>query len=95
MTEPIEFGLRDPLLRVQNLSKHFVQRKAFSGSGHTIHALEQASLTVSRGSTLALVGDSGSGKSTLARCLALLEEPSAGQIWFDGRNLNQLTSPEL
>jgi ABC-type glutathione transport system ATPase component len=42
---------------------------------------------VPRGSVVALVGESGCGKSTLARCLARLEEPNAGEIWFDGVDL--------
>ncbi len=52
-------------------------------------------LTLEPGTTLALVGPSGSGKSTLARCLALLETPSSGEIWLDGRNLSSLTGRAL
>ena len=95
MTERIECQRGGPIVRVQHLRKTYVQRRPFSRTEHTVRALEDASLTISGGTTLALVGDSGSGKSTLARCLALLERPSAGEIWFDGRNLLELTSEEL
>jgi ABC-type glutathione transport system ATPase component len=95
VSESIERERRGPLVSVQHLSKNYVQRGQFSRTGHTVHALEDASLTISRGATLALVGDSGSGKSTLARCLALLEKPSAGEITFDSRDLLALGSREL
>jgi len=52
-----------------------------------IQALDGVDLTLAAGATLALVGESGSGKSTLARCLARLEDPDSGELWFDGENL--------
>jgi len=85
----------DPLVRVQNLSKHYVQRRPLTRAKFTVHALENASLTIRRGTTLALIGESGSGKSTLARCLALLEKPSGGAIWFAGENLAEMGPKEL
>jgi peptide/nickel transport system ATP-binding protein len=93
--ENTEQQRRRPLVSVEHLGKRYVQRGQFSRTGHTVHALQDASLTICRGATLALVGDSGSGKSTLARCLALLEKPSAGKITFDGRDLLALSSKEL
>jgi ABC-type oligopeptide transport system ATPase subunit len=52
-------------------------------------------LTIYPGATYALVGESGSGKSTLGRCLALLEEPSSGEIWFEGKSLLALSGREM
>ena len=95
MSEHIERESHRPLVRVQHLSKRYVQRRPFSQTEYTVHALEDASLTISRGATLALVGDSGSGKSTLARCLALLEKPTAGEIAFDDRDILAVSSKEL
>ncbi|MGA8765409.1 MAG: ATP-binding cassette domain-containing protein [Candidatus Acidiferrales bacterium] len=95
MSEHIERESHRPLVRVQHLSKRYVQRRPFSQTEYTVHAMEDASLTISRGATLALVGDSGSGKSTLARCLALLEKPTAGEIAFDDRDILAVSSKEL
>jgi peptide/nickel transport system ATP-binding protein len=53
-----------------------------------VHALNQVSLTVPRGRTVAVVGESGSGKSTLARVIAGLRAPSAGSIEFAGSRLS-------
>jgi ABC-type glutathione transport system ATPase component len=78
---------RDSLVRVEHLSKSYVQHKPISRAKFQVTALEDASLTIHRGETLALIGDSGSGKSTLARCLAMLETPTAGEIWFEGQDL--------
>jgi peptide/nickel transport system ATP-binding protein len=75
------------LVIVRNLRKTYVQRRVFSGSKFAVEALRDVSIGIRRGSTLALVGESGAGKSTLARCVALLEKPTGGEIWFDGRNL--------
>jgi ABC-type glutathione transport system ATPase component len=86
---------RDSLVRIEHLCKTYVQRRPVSRAKHLVNGLDDANLTVPRGATLALIGESGSGKSTLARCLALLEKPSAGEIWFDDRNLLQLAPHEL
>jgi ABC-type glutathione transport system ATPase component len=83
------------LVRVANLSKSYVQRRWLSRGQFTVRALEAVDLVIFRGHTLALVGESGSGKSTLARCLVRLEEPTSGEIWFDGRNLLSLGRAEL
>lgn len=77
----------EPLVCIRNLSKEYVQRKPLSTAQFTVHALENVNLTISQGIDLAIVGESGAGKSTLARCLALLETPSHGEIWFRGQNV--------
>jgi ABC-type glutathione transport system ATPase component len=75
-----------PLLRVENLVKRYV-RKSLDGAREDLLALDGVSLTILPGTTLAVVGESGSGKSTLAACLACLESPTSGDIWFDGTNI--------
>jgi putative ABC transport system ATP-binding protein len=54
-------------------------------------ALRGASLTVRRGEIVAVMGPSGSGKSTLLHCLAGILVPAQGQVWFDGRRLDELS----
>jgi ABC-type glutathione transport system ATPase component len=84
----------EALVQIRHLSKFYVQRRSVTRSEFTIQALEDLNLTIRRGVTLALVGESGSGKSTLARCLAMLEQPSQGEIWYDGRNLLEIDRRE-
>ena len=74
-----------PLFRVWGLTKRYSGRERRGAP--TVEALAGIDLEVTRGSDLALVGQSGSGKSTLARCLARLEEPTGGQIRFEGEDL--------
>jgi len=77
-----------PLLRAQNLVKHFALRKGFFGRlGGSVHAVDGVSFEVGVGETLALVGESGCGKSTAGRLLLRLIEPDAGRVWFDGHDL--------
>ena len=71
-----------PLLVVRNLCKSY--RSRWRGSAAKV-ALRDIDLTLERGATLGIVGPSGSGKSTLARCLAGFEQPTSGEIRFDGR----------
>jgi len=61
----------------------------------TVPAVDDVSLTVEEGETLAVVGESGSGKTTLTRLLLRLLEPSAGTVSFDGRDLFALSRPQL
>ena len=64
-----------PLVEVRDLCKHFPV-----GAGATVHAVENVSLQVGRGETLAVVGESGCGKSTLAHTMIRLHEPTSGQV---------------
>ena len=54
-------------------------------------ALAGASLTVTKGEILAVMGPSGSGKSTLLHCLAGIFTPDKGQVWFDGQRVNDMS----
>jgi putative ABC transport system ATP-binding protein len=58
--------------------------------GHT-PALQGASLSVGAGEIVAVMGPSGSGKSTLLHCLAGVFAPDKGEVWFDGRRLDELS----
>ena len=64
------------LIQVKNLQKHY--------NGGALHALDGVTVDINRGDVMVVVGPSGSGKSTFLRSLNLLEEPTGGQIIFDG-----------
>ncbi len=75
-----------PLLELTDIRKHYPVRKGlFRKASGIVRAVEDVSLAVNRGESVALVGESGSGKSTIARMASLLETPTAGEIRFDGR----------
>jgi peptide/nickel transport system ATP-binding protein len=78
-----------PLLKVENLVKRYTKR-SLAGAREELLALDSVSFTIFPGTTLAVVGESGSGKSTLAACLACLESPTAGNIWFAGKEIANL-----
>jgi len=80
-----ELGMQ-PLLKAENLEKRYVKR-GLAGRREELLALDGVSLTILPGTTLAVVGESGSGKSTLAMCIACLDYPTAGSIWFEGRDI--------
>ena len=79
-----------PIVAVEHLSKQFpAPGKA------RLHAVEQVSLHVERGETLAVVGESGCGKSTLAYLIMRLLEPSSGTIRLDGVDITGLSQRAL
>ena len=65
------------------------------GAGATVHAVENVSLQVGRGETLAVVGESGCGKSTLAHTMIRLHEPTSGQVVLDGVDISGLGNRAL
>ena len=83
------------MLEALHVSKRYTQGRAYWSKKFLVAALHDVSLKIESCSTLALVGESGAGKSTLGRCLALLEEPDSGEIWFDGKNLLTLQPGDL
>ena len=77
------------LLEVRNLKKYF---PVASGM---LHAVDDVSLSIEKGTTLGVVGESGCGKSTLGKTIMKLVEPTAGQILFDGVDLAPLKPREF
>jgi oligopeptide transport system ATP-binding protein len=80
-----------PLVEARGLSKNYPAR---DGNG-VVKAVNDVSLTVSKGETLGIVGESGCGKSTLARLLLRLIEPTGGEVLFEGENLLALDKPAM
>jgi ABC-type glutathione transport system ATPase component len=83
------------LIQAAGLSRSYVQRAPFSRKSFVVDALVDVELEIAPASMTALVGESGSGKSTLARCLAMLEKPDGGEIWFDGKGILRTSGREL
>jgi len=83
-----------PLVEVSGLTKRFRRGGLFS-RGAVNTAVDNVSLTLSRGETLGIVGESGSGKSTLARCVIRLLDPDAGEILLDGADIAHMKPGEL
>jgi ABC-type glutathione transport system ATPase component len=84
----------EPVIRVENLVKLHPGR-GLGRRAPAFTAVDSVSFSILPGSTLALVGESGSGKSSVALCLACLERITAGQIWFEGRDLAALEEKVL
>jgi oligopeptide transport system ATP-binding protein len=85
-----------PLLRVKNLKKYFpIRGGLFSREVARVHAVDDISFDVMAGETLGLVGESGCGKSTTGRCILRLIEPTAGEVWFQDRNVTTLDKRSL
>ncbi len=85
-----------PLLEVRGLTKHFpVRGGVLLRSVGEVHAVDDVSFSLQRGETLGLVGESGCGKSTVGKTLLRLLEPSAGSIFFEGRDITRLGRADL
>jgi ABC-type glutathione transport system ATPase component len=83
------------LIDVEGLGKRYHVRQSFSGRRSLVQAFRNINLRIFPAKTLALIGESGAGKSTLGRCLAFLERPTRGTIWFEGRRVTGLKKSDL
>jgi oligopeptide transport system ATP-binding protein len=84
------------LLEIRDLKKHFpVGEGLFSRKKDVVKAVDGVNLAVEEGETLGIVGESGCGKSTLGRTILRLIEPTSGEIYFQGKNLLDLSQREL
>jgi ABC-type glutathione transport system ATPase component len=84
----------EPLLRAEGLVRRFTV-KAGPFAKASVHAVDSADLEVRPGECFGIVGESGSCKTTVARLLPRLTEPSAGRIWFEGRDITALRGDAL
>lgn len=81
--------MSDVVLELRNINKVF-------GQGDTkVHALNDVSFSVKRGEFLLIVGSSGSGKSTLLNMIGLLDKPTSGQVFIDGKNTTKLSDNNI
>lgn len=77
------------IVEVKNLVKHF-------GSGsNTVQAVDDVSFNIKYGETLGFVGESGCGKSTLGRTMMRLYEATAGEVYFEGKDIHQMSRKKL
>jgi len=68
--------------------------KSFRSGSEEVMVLDDLSIEVKRGEFVALVGESGSGKTTLLHLLAALDTPTKGEVYFEGRRLNEYKEDE-
>jgi oligopeptide/dipeptide ABC transporter ATP-binding protein len=81
----------ESLLDVRRLVKHFPVEK----SDDLVQAVDGVSFSILPGETLGLVGESGCGKSTVGRCLLRLQEPTSGEVYFEGKNIVELEPSDM
>ncbi len=88
--------MAEPLLRVRGLRKEYASRTGWLGRGGVpTRAVDDISFEVLPGETLGLVGESGSGKSTTGRLVMRLEEPSGGEVSFEGQVITGLSAAQM
>ncbi|MGG3914030.1 ABC transporter ATP-binding protein [Rossellomorea vietnamensis] len=88
--------MTEPLLKVENLKKHFPITGGILGRPvSSVKAVDGVSFTVNKGETLGIVGESGCGKSTTGRMLMRLIDPSDGKVTFEDRELTSLSNSEM
>lgn len=81
--------MADNILEVKHLKKYFKTSKGM------LHAVDDINFTLERGKTLGLVGESGCGKSTTGRVILRLLEPTDGEVFFEGEDINKLSKREM
>jgi len=85
------------LLDVKSLKKHFPITRGFLTSKTVgyVRAVDGVSFYIREGETLGMVGESGCGKTTTGRVILRAYEPTAGEVWFNDRNLGRINVAEL
>jgi len=88
------------LVEVKDLKKWYPIHKTFldrvlAGSQNYVRAVDGISLSIRRGEVFGLAGESGSGKTTTGRLIVRLEDPTSGEILFDGRDLATLSAEDM
>ncbi|MGH7125838.1 MAG: ATP-binding cassette domain-containing protein, partial [Stellaceae bacterium] len=86
-----------PLLEVRGLRMHFAVTEGvlLRRSIGEVRAVDGIDFSIGRGETLGLVGESGCGKTTTGRCILRLEQPTSGEILYDGVDLAKLERKAL
>ena len=75
------------IIKTVNLSKSYFLKK-------NLNILKKINIEIKKGELIALLGPSGSGKSTFLHLIALLDQPSNGEIYFEGKKISQMNDVE-
>ena len=86
-----------PLLEVRDLRMHFpiTEGILMRRQVGVVKAVDGVDFAIRRGETMGLVGESGCGKTTTGRCILRLQQPSSGEILYDGVDVTQLDRADL
>ncbi|MEK7737061.1 MAG: ATP-binding cassette domain-containing protein, partial [Pseudomonadota bacterium] len=84
-----------PLLEAKKLARHYRVSQGWRKPKAILRALDGVSFSLAPGKTLAVAGESGCGKSTLARQLTMIEQPSGGELWMEGKDIAHADRQEL
>ena len=85
-----------PQLQVKNLCVHYpIQKGIFKRTVGYVYAVDDVTLDIPRGKTLALVGESGSGKTSFGKAILRLGVPVAGDLVYEGANIATATRQEM
>ncbi len=87
--------MNDIVLKTEDLARHYEVSQGFMKPRATLKALNGVSLALERGKTLAVVGESGCGKSTLARQITMIEAPTSGKLWLDGKEVDSRSAAQV
>lgn len=84
------------LLEIKNLVKYFpIKKGVFKRTVGWVKAVDDVTFKVYEGETLGLVGESGCGKTTTALTILRLEEPTKGQVIFEGRDITKMKKSDM
>ena len=88
--------MSEPVIRAEHLVKEFpIASKKLGEPKKVLHAVSDVSISVPKGSIFGIVGESGCGKSTLGRSLLRLETITGGKVYFQGRDITDLSGKDL
>ncbi|NLY46404.1 MAG: ABC transporter ATP-binding protein [Tissierella sp.] len=84
----------DTLLKVKNIDKYYKGKDGLFQTNKQVGALVDVSLEVNKGEIIALIGESGCGKTTLGKIVTGLVEPTAGEIFYNSKDIAKMTKTE-
>ena len=87
--------MSETIFQIHNLKKHYEINLGLFKAPKIVKAVDDVSFEVKKGEILSIVGESGCGKSTTAKMILKIEEPTAGEILFEGADITKLKGNAL
>ena len=93
---PNEIDRAEPLIRISGVKKHYPVTSGLilQRTKGIVKAVDGVSFDIREGQTYSLVGESGCGKTTTSRMILMVEPPTEGEVYFEGKNMRQFSRSE-